>query len=240
MGTAIRSQSPPLRPFLATRPSLLATAVMKAIVPRPIEEYATAHTSGPAPLLAELEAYTLAHCARPHMLTGRLEGALLRMLVKLTRARRVLEIGLYTGYSALTMAQALPPDGEVLSCEIDVDNARVAQSFFDRSPDGRKIRVLLGPALETLQTLPTEPAFDLAFLDADKEHYGDYYHAVLPRLRRGGLLVADNTLWSGSVLKPEHDSDRAVVAFNALVQADERVENVLLTVRDGVTLIRKS
>lgn len=213
---------------------------MKAIVPKPIEEYASAHTTAPTALLEELAAYTLSYCRKPQMLTGRLEGALLRMLVQITQARRVLEIGLFTGYSALTMAEALPADGELLSCEIEVDNARIAQRFFDRSPHGHKIKILLGPAAETLRTLPPAAAFDLVFLDADKERYSDYYAEVLPRLRRGGLLVADNTLWSGAVLKPEQDTDHAIAAFNAMVQADERVENVLLTVRDGVMLIRKT
>ncbi len=212
---------------------------MKAIIPKPIEEYATAHSSAPSALLEELEAYTLAHCLHPQMLTGRLEGALLRMLVNLTGARRILEIGLYTGYSALTMAEALPADGRVISCEIERENAALAQSFFDRSPHGHKIEIRLGSALETLRALPAEPGFDLVFLDADKEHYSDYYHEVLPRLRGNGLLVADNTLWSGNVLRPQKETDHAVVAFNTLVQQDTRVECVLLPVRDGVTLVRK-
>lgn len=212
---------------------------MKAIIPKPIEEYATVHSTAPSALLDELEAYTLAHCLHPQMLTGRLEGALLRMLVKLTDARHILEIGLYTGYSALTMAEALPAEGKVLSCEIERENAAIAQSFFDRSPHGHKIEIRLGSALQTMQALPAAPSFDLVFLDADKEHYSEYYQEALPRLRSNGLLVADNTLWSGNVLQPEKETDHAVVAFNTLVQQDTRVECVLLPLRDGVTLIRK-
>lgn len=212
---------------------------MKAIIPKPIEEYATAHSTVPSALLDELEAYTLAHCLHPQMLTGRLEGALLRMLVNLTGARRILEIGLYTGYSALTMAEALPADGKLISCEIERENAALAQSFFDRSPHGRKIEIRLGSALETLRTLPAEPSFDLVFLDADKERYNEYYHEALPRLQSNGLLVADNTLWSGNVLHPEKETDHAVIAFNRLVYEDRRVECVLLPLRDGVTLVRK-
>ena len=212
---------------------------MKAIIPKPIEEYATAHSTAPSALLDELEAYTLAHCLHPQMLTGRLEGTLLRMLVKLTDARHILEIGLYTGYSALTMAEALPAEGKVLSCEIERENAAIAQSFFDRSPHGHKIEIRVGAALQTLQALPAAPGFDLVFLDADKEHYSEYYQEALPRLRSNGLLVADNTLWSGNVLQPEKETDHAVVAFNTLVQQDTRVECVLLPLRDGVTLIRK-
>ena len=212
---------------------------MKAIVPKPIEQYATAHSTPHSALLDELEAYTLANCARPQMLTGRLAGGLLRMLVKLTDARRILEVGLYTGYSALTMAEAMATDGTIISCEIERESAALARSFFDRSPHGRKIEIRLGPALATLQALPGDALFDLVFLDADKENYCAYYNELLPRLRAGGLLIADNTLWSGNVLKPQGETDRAIVAFNDLVQHDPQVENVLVTVRDGMTLIRK-
>ena len=212
---------------------------MKAIVPRPIEDYAVNHSTAPTPLLVELEQLTQAQCANPQMLVGRLEGAFLRMLIGLTGARRILEIGLFTGYSALTMAEALPADGEIISCEIDTETAKIAQSFFDRSPHGDKIMIRLAPALDTLNSLPTHQKFDLVFLDADKEGYSDYFEAVLPRLRLGGLLVADNTLWSGNVLAPKQETDHAVVAFNRRVQDDPRVENVLLTVRDGVMLARK-
>ena len=214
-------------------------AAMKAIVPRPIEDYAANHSTAPTPLLAELEQYTRTHCADPQMLVGRLEGALLRMLVRLTDARRILEIGLYTGYSALTMAETLPDDGEIISCEIDTESAKIAQSFFDRSPHGHKITIRLARALDTLNSLPMDQQFDLVFLDADKKNYSAYYDLVLPRLRTGGLLVADNALWSGAVLAPKEQSDHALVAFNRRVQHDPRVENVLLTVRDGVMLARK-
>lgn len=214
-------------------------AAMKAIVPRPIEDYAAAHSTAPTPLLMELEQLTQAQCTNPHMLVGRLEGAFLRMLIGLTGARRILEIGLFTGYSALTMAEALPADGEIISCEIDTETAKIAQSFFDRSPHGHKITIRLAPALDTLNSLPTDQQFNLVFLDADKESYSEYFEAVLPRLRLGGLLVADNTLWSGNVLAPKRETDHAVVAFNKRVQDDPRVENVLLTVRDGIMLARK-
>lgn len=213
---------------------------MKPIVPRPIEEYATAHTTAHSALLEELKEYTLAHCAEPQMLVGSLEGALLKLLVKLTAVRRILEIGLYTGYSALTMAEALPDDGELISCEIDADIAKVAQSFFDRSPHGRKITVRLGPAIDTVKTFDPAVPFDMVFIDADKENYCAYYEATMPLLKSGGLLAADNALWSGNVLDPDYETDHAVVAFNDLVQSDPRVENVLLTVRDGVMLVRKT
>jgi caffeoyl-CoA O-methyltransferase len=212
---------------------------MLTIVPESIENYAAAYSTPQSPLLRELEEYTRAHCAYPGMLTGRLEGGLLQMLVHLTGARRVLEIGLFTGYSALTMAEALPADGELISCEVNSDTAVIAQSFFDRSPHGRKIKIRLGQALKTQRGLEMKVPFDLMFLDADKENYGAYYDLVLPMLRPGGLIAADNVLWSGRVLAPEQESDHALVAFNQRVQKDDAVENVLLTVRDGVMLIRK-
>ncbi|MBZ4421035.1 O-methyltransferase [Myxococcus sp. RHSTA-1-4] len=207
------------------------------LVPPEIEEYAHAHTTAPAPLFEELREITYAQMASPQMQVGRVEGTFLRFLVALSGARRVLEIGTFTGYSALMMAEGLPDDGELVTCDINPKAAEVARSFFARSPHGRKIQLRLGPALETLKTL--EGPFDLAFIDADKGSYGAYWDAVLPLLRPGGLVVADNVLWSGRVLQPEATDDHAIVTFNAKVAADPRVEQVLLTVRDGMMLARK-
>jgi len=212
---------------------------MIPIVPPPIDAYCLAHTTPADPLLDELAAYTRAHCKLPQMLTGPVEGTFLRMLVQASGARRVLEIGTYTGYSALSMAAGLPDDGQLTTCEIDAEHARIAGSFFDRSLHGRKIDLRLGAALETLRVLPADARFDFAFLDADKENYLNYYEALLPRMRPGGLIAADNTLWSGKVLDPREKSDHAIVAFNSYVARDTRVEQVLLSVRDGVLLIRK-
>ncbi len=213
---------------------------MDAIIPKDIEDYCAAHSAPPSALRAELERYTRAHCAQPQMLTGALEAAFLQMLVRLTGARRVLEIGLYTGYSALAMAEALPEDGMVHSCELDPERARIARSFFDLSPHGRKISVHLGEALAVLpRLLPAVGPLDLVFIDADKENYGAYYDMVLPPLRPGGLIVVDNVLWSGRVLAPQHETDRAIAAFNDRLAADARVECVMLPLRDGVLLVRK-
>lgn len=211
---------------------------MITLIDPKLERYASEHSTPPSDLLLELDAYTHAHCDYPEMVVGGLEGALLRLLVQLLHAKRVLEIGLFTGYSALTMAEVLPDDGELISCEIDRGNAAVAQSFFDRSAHGNKIRIEMGPALESLARL--DGPFDLVFLDADKENYVGYYDHVVPKLRVGGLIVADNVLWSGQVLDPQNETDHALVAFNSHVQADPRVDNVLLPVRDGVTLARKT
>ncbi len=212
---------------------------MDAIIPKAIDDYCAAHSAPPSALRQELADYTLRHCAQPQMLVGALEAALLQMLVRVSSARRLLEIGLYTGYSALAMAEALPDDGEITSCDINPQTSAIAQSFFDRSPHGRKIAVRLGPALTTLKTLSADRPFDFAFLDADKENYPAYYEALLPLLRPGGLLAADNALWSGRVLDPKEKTDHALVTFNQGVQVDPRVENVLLPVRDGVMLVRK-
>jgi len=210
---------------------------MEPIVPAPIEAYATANSASPSPLADAIEQYTRAERADARMLTGALEGALLRLLVRITGARRVLEIGTFTGYSALTMAEALPEDGIVVTCDCDEATAGLARGYFARSPHGHKVEQRLGPARHTLAALTGE--FDLAFLDADKESYEHYYEALLPLLRAGGLLVADNVLWSGRVLDPQQETDHALARFNARVAADPRVEVVMLPVRDGVSLIYK-
>lgn len=212
---------------------------MKAIIPEKIEDYCLRHTTTRGQLLHELEKYTRRHCEDSQMLIGPHEGALLAMLVRLSGARRVLEIGTFTGYSALCMAEALPNNARLTTCEINPRHAEIARSFFKRSRHGRKIKIRLGPALETLAGLPRSAKFDLVFLDADKENYVNYYEAVLPRLRSGGMIVADNVLWSGRVLAPKKKTDRAVVAFNKHVRRDPRVECVMLPVRDGVSLIRR-
>lgn len=212
---------------------------MKAIIPRKIEEYCLRHSTARDPLLRELEKYTHRHLADAQMLIGPHEGALLAMLVRLSSARRVLEIGTFTGYSALCLAEALPQNGRLVTCEIRPERAKIARAFFKRSPHGRKIQLRLGAALETLADLPRSAKFDFVFIDADKENYVNYYEAVLPRLKPDGLIVADNVLWSGRVLVPKTKTDRAIVAFNKHVRRDKRVECVMLPVRDGVSLIRK-
>jgi len=212
---------------------------LKAIIPKKIEDYCLRHTSPRGKLLWELEKYTRRHCEDSQMLIGPHEGTLLAMLVRLIGARRVLEIGTFTGYSALCMSEALPKNGRLITCEIKPRHAEIAQSFFGRSPHGHKIKLRLGPALEALADLPASTTFDFVFLDADKENYVNYYEAVLPRLRSGGLIVADNVLWSGRVLAPKKKTDRAVVRFNKHVHRDPRVECVMLPLRDGVSLVRK-
>jgi caffeoyl-CoA O-methyltransferase len=208
------------------------------LVPEAIEQYAAEQTTPVPELLEELREVTYATMDAPQMQVGVLEGMFLQLLVRLSGARRGLEIGMFTGYSTLMMAAGLPDDGELTTCDVDPGAEEVARRFFERSPHGSKIRVRMGPALETLQTL--KGPLDFAFIDADKVNYGHYFDAVVPLVRPGGWIAADNTLWSGNVLKsPESQDDdtRALAAFSRHVAADDRVDQVLLTVRDGITLI---
>jgi caffeoyl-CoA O-methyltransferase len=208
------------------------------IVPEDIERYAEEHTSPPDPLLGELEAETKATLSVPQMLAGPLQGRFLEFLVYCLRPKRVVEIGTYSGYSALSMAGGLPADGRIDTCEIDEERAEVARRYIARSAYADRITIHLAPALETIAQL--EGSFDFVFIDADKGGYVDYYEAVLPRLSEHGLIVADNTLYGGRVLNEVDDESlaRAIVRFNEHVRSDERVVSVLLPLRDGVTLIR--
>lgn len=213
---------------------------MIPLVAPDLETYIEAHTTDESDLLAELRRETRASLAMPQMQVGPVEGAFLRIIAAMSGARRVLEIGTYSGYSALSFAAGLPDDGTVVTCDIDPEATAVAQRYFDRSPHGQKIEIRLGPALDTIATLTAEAAqFDLVFLDADKENYAAYWDAVLPLVPSGGVILADNTLWSGKVLDPQQDSDRAIVAFNRRVREEPRVDHVLLSVRDGIMLARK-
>ena len=212
---------------------------MKDIVYPAVEAYAAAHSTPVDPALEALAAETREALSSPQMLTGPIEGTFLATLVFATGARRVLELGTYSGYSALSMAAALPEGGRIVTCEVSEEHAAFAQRHFDASPHGGRIELRLGPALESIAALDGD--FDLVFIDADKPSYRDYYEAVLPRLSERGLIVVDNTLWSARVLDPGDDdaSGHALVAFNDAVVADPRVTCVVLTVRDGITLIRR-
>jgi predicted O-methyltransferase YrrM len=208
------------------------------IVSPAIESYCEAHSAVPDALLTEVHDYTTRNLADAQMLIGPLEAALLQLLVRVSRARRILEIGAFTGYSALAMAEAMPNEGTLVTCEIDPKHADIANGFFRRSAHGRKISLRLGPALDTLDAL-TGAVFDFVFIDADKENYVNYYNKAIAMLKPGGLVVADNVLWSGSVLNPTTETDRAVVAFNEHVRSDRRAECIVLPLRDGVSVIRK-
>lgn len=210
---------------------------MIPIVPEHIEAYAAAHSTPEAPLFAELAAATRAQTTQPQMMVGHTQGLLLEFLVRMTGARRVLEIGTFTGYSTLSMAEGLPDDGSIVTCDIDPKATAIARSFWERSPHGRKITLTLAPALDTIASLAGP--IDFVFIDADKTNYVRYWDACVPKVCAGGVLVADNVLWSGDVLDPKTDDARALAAFNEHVLRDARVEVVMLPIRDGVTLAVK-
>ncbi len=204
-----------------------------------VEAYAVEHTTPEPAWFATLAEDTRASTTAPGMMVGTLEGRFLTALVAMKQPRSVLEIGTFTGYSALSMAEALPPGGHIITCDISEEHVEIARKHIGASPFADRIEIRVGPAIETVATL--DGPFDMVFIDADKPSYLDYYEAVLPKLAPDGVIVADNVLWSGRLLDPEVDDEntRAIREFNEHVVADERVEVVILTVRDGVSLIRR-
>lgn len=213
---------------------------MSPIIDPRVEAYVEAHTTPPSPALAAVAEETRATLSSPQMLTGPVEGRFLELLTLAAGARSVLEIGTFSGYSALSMAAGLSPDGTIVSCEVSEEHAAVARRHIAASPYADQIEVRVGPALETIGEL--EGPFDLVFIDADKEGYPAYYEACVPKLSERGLMAIDNTLQSGRVVDPAPDDERAVgmARFNAMVLADPRTTSVMLTVRDGVTLVRRT
>jgi predicted O-methyltransferase YrrM len=209
--------------------------------PEEIDEYTRAHSTPPDELLQRLYDETHEKLAAPVMLTGPVEGRFLQTLVWAMNARRVLEIGTYSGYSALSMAAALPDDGELITCDVWEEAHEMAKRYAAESPHGDKIDFRLGPALETIESL--EGPFDLVFIDADKENYVNYFHAALPLLAERGLIAFDNTLWSGRVVPGYDDGSPQTKSFKELndaLVADPRGVVVQLPIRDGVTLFRKA
>jgi caffeoyl-CoA O-methyltransferase len=210
---------------------------MNDFIDAAVEQFARNHTEPESDLHVRLREETYRVMDQPQMQVDVIEGRFLKMLVRLTGARNVLEIGMFTGYSALMMAEGLPDDGRLITCEVDPKAEAIARRYFSESPHRPKITIRMGPALETIKTL--SGPLDIVFIDADKANYSNYYEASLPLLKPGGLIVADNVLWSGKVLDPNDADDHAIVAFDRLVQSDARVENVCLTVRDGMMLAWK-
>ncbi len=209
-----------------------------------LERYLHAHTAPEEPLLQELDRETHMREVAPRMLSGHLQGRLLELLVRMIRPRTVLEIGTFTGYSALSMAAGLTDDAVLHTIEVDDELQSLAQSYFDRSPHGGKIRLHIGSALDIAPTLGCR--FDLVFIDGDKREYPDYYRMLMgdsgsePLVHEGSVLIADNILWSGKVLQPVAHNDRhtqALAEFNRMVTDDPRVENVIAPLRDGLNLI---
>src|SRR5262245_25376568 len=200
--------------------------------------YAEAHSTSQPAHLRTLAEHTRAYSLAAGQIVSPVVGRLLAMLVGLTDARRVLEVGTYTGYSALCMAEALPPGGSIVTCEVDPEHARMAAEHIAASPYAERIEIRFGRALKTIAGL--EGPFDLVYIDAERTGYADYYEAVLPKLAPGGFIVANNVLWQGDVLDARRtDADtRAMAEFNTKVAQDSRVECVMLTVGQGLTILR--
>ena len=207
------------------------------IADKKVEEYAREHTKPAPELLERLEDFTCEEMPESDMLTGRVEGRFLKLIAKTSGAKNVFECGTFTGYSALSMAEALPEDGKVITCERNPERRKVAEEYFSKSPHGSKIEIRFGDALESLKNESTP--LDLIFLDADKERYPEYYEEAVSKLSSGGIIVIDNTLWDGEVLEPESKSAKAIAKMNEKIASDSRVENVLLTVRDGIQFVVK-
>lgn len=205
-----------------------------------LEAYVDSHTDELSELLLDLARETQTMTGRMRWSIGKVEGKLLQMLVKISGATRVVEIGTFTGFSALLMAEALPAEGQLITCETNPAFAEIASRYFDRSPHGVKIDLRLGPALQTLAGLPNGET-DLVFIDADKPSYGRYYDEAMRLLKAGGLIFVDNVFWRQKIFKTRitNENARAIAAFNDKVNSDRRVEKVMLSVRDGVYLIRK-
>jgi caffeoyl-CoA O-methyltransferase len=201
-----------------------------------LDAYVDAHATPLEALLQENYEATHASLSSPGMIAGPVLGRLLRFLVAMAAPRLVLEIGTFSGYSAMAMAGGLPPEGRIVTCELSPERAAFAQGYIDRSPWADRIDVRVGPALDTVGAL--DGPFDFVFIDADKDGYVGYYEAVVPKLSPRGVIAVDNTLSGGDVVDPVDERDRVMAAFNDHVHADERTENVLLSVRDGVTVIR--
>ena len=210
---------------------------MKILVEEVLEEYAFRVTQEEPENLQKLITLTYEQMDFPEMLSGRVEGRFLKLLVQLVQPKLILEVGTFTGYSALSMAEGLSEDGKIITCEIDPKAQKVANEAFDTSPFGHKIELRMGPAIETIRQL--DQTIDLSFIDADKENYPLYYEEILARTRPGGLIIIDNALWSGQVLNPQDTASKAIARLNEMISKDNRIENVLLTVRDGIQLVRK-
>lgn len=211
---------------------------MDLILPQ-AQQYAEKYTSPEDDLLREVAAYTLAHHPKAHMISGHLQGKFLEMVSCMIRPRRVLEIGTFTGYSALCLAKGLATDGLLHTIEVRQEDADRAQAFFNRSQYGQKIILHVGEALPIIDEL--DETWDLVFIDADKEGYVNYFVSVLPKLRQNGFIFVDNVLFHGQVFSEpvKGKNAKAIQAFNDFVQGRTDVEKVLLPVRDGILLIRK-
>jgi predicted O-methyltransferase YrrM len=203
-----------------------------------INRYSEVHTSSESDLLKRIDRQTHANILMPRMLSGHLQGRLLSMISHMIQPKSILEIGTYTGYSAICLAEGLRPGGKLITLDINDELEELVRGFFKQASLTEIIDYRIGNALHIIPTLTD--SFDLVFIDADKENYCRYYDLVFKLVPLGGFILADNVLWSGKVLDEKPDKDtKAILAFNEMIQQDSRVENVLLPVRDGIMLVRK-
>jgi len=206
-----------------------------------IEEYILSHIDSEPPLLSDMARDAQANLLHGRMVSGHLQGRLLKMFARMIRPRRVLEIGTYTGYSAICLAEGMDDDAELYTIEKDDEMEDFIRKYFDRSEQQNKIRLIFGDALQIIPAFDDD-FFDMAFIDGDKRQYNAYFEQVLPKIRRGGFILADNTLWNGKLLQKVAGNDwqtKGIMEFNESLVNDRRVEKVILPVRDGLTLIQK-
>lgn len=205
-----------------------------------IQKYAEAHTSAEIEILRELNRETYLKVLRPRMLSGHLQGRILSMFSTMLQPSTILEIGTYTGYSAICLAEGLKENGQLITIDVNEELEDFARKYFDKSGYGDRIQAIIGDALEVIPTLDYQ--WDLVFIDADKVNYAHYYNLVMDKVRKGGYIIADNVLWSGKVVEEIDGNDKdtpALIEFNKKVHEDNRVENLLLPVRDGLMILRK-
>jgi len=208
------------------------------IVDENIQRYAEQHTSPESDLLKRINRDTHANVSMPRMLSGHLQGRFLSMISCMMRPRRILEIGTYTGYSALCLAEGLAPGGKLVTVDVNEELETKVRNYFNEAGLAERIDFRIGDAAAIIPSL--NETFDLIFIDADKENYSRYFDLVIDKVREGGIILADNVLWSGKVIQDKTDKDtRAIMEFNRKILADQRVENVLLPIRDGILMIRK-
>jgi caffeoyl-CoA O-methyltransferase len=209
------------------------------LVSEPVGEYIAAHTTPADPVVADIRAATVAAAGRMSMMQiGDDQFVFMELLARAMGARRAIEIGTFTGTSALAVAKGMGPEGRLLCCDVSEEWTSIARRYWERAGVADRIELQIAPALETLQALPSGRELDFAFIDADKTGYASYFEEIVARVRPGGLIVLDNMLRDGRVLDPENDDDRAIHALNDALLADDRVDVVLLPVRDGVSLAR--
>ena len=204
-----------------------------------LDEYAGKNTTAESQLLQKVNRETHLEVLQPRMLSGHLQGRFLSMISKLSRPKRILEVGTYTGYSALCMAEGLTDDGKIITIDINEELAPKIQGYFDESPWKSQIELKIGDATKIIPELNEK--FDLVFIDADKENYAVYFDQVIGKMNPGGLIMADNVLWSGKVIqevKPNDSSTKALIAYNEKINTDDRVENILVPIRDGIMMAR--